>query len=240
MKMWTEHWSRYPGFSNATKEVSSKRCVVEGVIELKIMKIPYGEADFRSLRREGMLYVDRTDHIPVLEELGKRLIFLRPRRFGKSLWLSTLANYYDIRTAEEHKVLFGDLAVGSTVAPQRYFILNWDFSKIDPDPPRRGVNAHIEPRHERIGSEISGYLNATLDAFQRTYREHLPEILSLGENPFHNLERLLSVLRQTPYRLYLLIDEYDNFANEVLVDNETEYTDLVGNDGPFKYLFKWA
>ncbi len=76
------------------------------------MKIPYGVADFHGLRTEGQVYVDRTDRIRTLEELGKALLFLRPRRFGKSLWLSVLANYYDLRTAEEHEVLFGGLAMG--------------------------------------------------------------------------------------------------------------------------------
>ena len=76
------------------------------------MKLPYGVADFHSLRAEKNLYVDRSEHIRNLEELGKALLFLRPRRFGKSLWLSVLANYYDLRTASEHEMLFGDLAMG--------------------------------------------------------------------------------------------------------------------------------
>ncbi len=66
------------------------------------MKLPYGVADFHSLRRDGELYVDRTRYVRTLEELGRALLFLRPRRFGKSLWLSVLANYYDLRTAGEH------------------------------------------------------------------------------------------------------------------------------------------
>ncbi|MCP4660218.1 MAG: AAA family ATPase [bacterium] len=218
------------------------------------MKIPYGVADFYSLRTEGQLYVDRTDRIPVLEELGKAMLFLRPRRFGKSLWLSVLANYYDLRTAGEHESLFGGLAMGDhppgesaggayrgpTPLAHRYFILRWDFSRINPDPPPWGVNAKVESRHERIGNEINGYLNTMIDVFQRDYREHLPEIIELREDPFHNLEQLLSVIRRTPYRLYLLIDEYDNFANEILANDEDAYKDLVHSDGPFKYLFKWV
>ncbi len=73
------------------------------------MKIPYGVADFYSLRTEESLYVDRTDRIAEVEDLGKALLFLRPRRFGKSLWLSTLATYYDLRHAGEHDRLFGFL-----------------------------------------------------------------------------------------------------------------------------------
>ncbi len=77
------------------------------------MKIPYGEADFYSLAKEGYVYVDRTDRIRRFEELGKALLFLRPRRFGKSLWLRTLSCYYDLRYRDEHDVLFAGLAAGS-------------------------------------------------------------------------------------------------------------------------------
>ncbi len=76
------------------------------------MKIPYGVADFYSLRTEENLYVDRSDRIAMVEDLGKALLFLRPRRFGKSLWLSTLATYYDLRLEGEHERIFGDLEIG--------------------------------------------------------------------------------------------------------------------------------
>jgi len=206
------------------------------------MKLPYGVADFYSLRTQDYVYVDRTDRIAVVEDLGKSLLFLRPRRFGKSLWLSTLASYYDLRRAGEHERLFGDLAIGKTPTPlaHRYFVMRWDFSKIDPDPPPWGVNANVSSRYERIGNEIRGYLNTSIEIFLIDYREHLPERPRLGDDPFHNFERLLATIRQTPYRLYLLIDEYDNFANEIVAADADVYHDLVQSDGPFKYLFKWV
>ncbi len=146
------------------------------------MKIPYGVADFRRIRDLGQLYVDRTDRIPMLEELDDALLFLRPRRFGKSLFLSVLEGYYDLRTAEDHELLFGDLAIGADPTPlaHHYFVMRWDFSKIDPDPPRWGKNARVDSHHERIGNELRGYLNTVLEVFQRRYRAHLPEILELG------------------------------------------------------------
>lgn len=84
-----------------------------------------------SLRTEGYLYLDRTQHIPLLETAGKQLVFLRPRRFGKSLLLSTLANYYDLNREGEFAALFGDLAVGQNPTPEhnQYLILRWDFPK---------------------------------------------------------------------------------------------------------------
>jgi hypothetical protein len=206
------------------------------------MKLPYGVADFYSLRTQGYVYVDRTDRIAAVEDLGKSLLFLRPRRFGKSLWLSTMASYFDLRRAGEHERLFGDLAIGKTPTPlaHRFFVMRWDFSKIDPDPPPWGVNANVSSRYERIGNEIRGYLNTSIEIFLIDYREHLPELPRLGDDPFHNFERLLATIRQTPYSLYLLIDEYDNFANEIVTADADVYRDLVQSDGPFKYLFKWV
>ncbi len=206
------------------------------------MKIPYGVADFYSLRTEGNLYVDRTDRIAVVEDLGKSLLFLRPRRFGKSLWLTTLASYYDLRLAGEHERLFGDLAIGKapTTLAHRFFVMRWDFSRIDPDPPPWGVNANVSSRQERIGNDIRGYLNTSIETFLIDYREHLQEPPRLGSDPFHNFERLLASIRQTPYRLYLLIDEYDNFANEVVTADADVYRQLVHSDGPFKVLLKWV
>ncbi len=204
------------------------------------MKFPYGVSDFYSLRTEGYLYLDRTDRIGVVEDLGKSLLLLRPRRFGKSLWLATLACYYDLRYQDEHQLLFGDLSISSDPTPlaHRCFVLRWDFSEIDPDPPPRGVNAGVSSRIGRIGNEIHSYLNSSILSLLSDYGEHLPD-LELRDDAFRSLDRLLDVIRQTPYRLYLLIDEYDNFANEVLTIDKVAYEKLVHSDGPFKYLFKW-
>ena len=167
------------------------------------MKFPYGVADFYTLRTGGQLYVDRTDRIALLEELGERLLFLRPRRFGKSLWLSTLASYYDLRRAGEHERLFGDLAAGRAPTPlaHRYFVLRWDFSEINPDPPRRGVNAGIDSRHERIANEIHGYLRGSVKDLVSDYESHLPRAVEIEDDAFRTLDNLLAVIRQTPWPL---------------------------------------
>ncbi len=201
------------------------------------MRIPYGVADFYSLRTRGKLYVDRTDRIPVVEELGESLLFLRPRRFGKSLWLSTLATYYDLRHADEHERLFGALEVGKapTALAHRYFVLEWDFSDIDPDPP-----LGEGPRARRMAAEIHRYVLSALEVFLSRYRDHLPVGVELANDAFTSLHRVLAAIEQTPYTLYLLVDEYDNFANEMMVSDPQTYDDLVRSDGPFKRLFKWV
>jgi hypothetical protein len=77
-----------------------------------LIQFPYGDADFYRIITENKFYIDRTDKIQLLERIGNTLLFLRPRRFGKSLWLSVLENYYDVRKADEFERLFGHLAIG--------------------------------------------------------------------------------------------------------------------------------
>jgi Predicted AAA-ATPase len=102
------------------------------------INFPYGISDFHRLITSGYFYADRTGHIPLIEKAGDQLVFLRPRRFGKSLLLSMLENYYDLAKADEFERLFGHLAIGKNPSPNhnQYFVLKWDFSN---------VKAHAEP-----------------------------------------------------------------------------------------------
>ncbi|MCP4653956.1 MAG: AAA family ATPase [bacterium] len=194
-----------------------------------MIQFPYGIADFRSIRRDGMVYVDRTAHIRDLEMLGRILVFLRPRRFGKSLWLQTLASYYDLRRKGEHDELFGGLAIGRQPTPlaHRYFVMQWNFSTVDPS---GGV--------EQIAENLRRHVSDQAKAFVSDYRDHLPDPVETDGNPPTILSSLLSVVRQTPYKLYLLIDEYDNFVNEVMVQDIGTYHALFEKGGPYKQLFK--
>ncbi len=119
-------------------------------------------------------------------------------------------------------------------------MLRWDFSDVDPDPPLRGVNAGISSRHRRLANEIHSYLRGSVKDLLLDYGGHLPRRVEIEDDAFRTLDNLLAVIRQTPYRLYLLIDEYDNFANEVLTSDADTYDELVTSDGPFKRLFKWV
>ena len=93
---------------------------------------PYGTADYYRIITENNVYIDRTHYIPLIEE-RRTLIFLRPRRFGKSLLISMLENYYDVRKADEFDRLFGHLAIGQNPTPRhnRYFVLRWNFSVVE-------------------------------------------------------------------------------------------------------------
>ena len=198
------------------------------------MKLPYGIADFPSLIRDGYVYVDRTAHIQTMEELGRALLFVRPRRFGKSLWLHTLSAYYDVRRRDEHRQLFGDLAVGRDPTPRahQYFVLEWNFSNIDPQ------GGDFADPVEGIALLLEDYVNGTIENFLSDHQGLLDTPVRIEKSAVRTFGNLLAAVRRTPYKLYLMIDEYDNFANEILIGDEATYRRLVGADGPFKRLMK--
>ncbi|MDD5395088.1 MAG: AAA family ATPase [Thiothrix sp.] len=198
-----------------------------------MITFPYGISDFNHIRSKGMLYVDRTACIPVLETAGQQLLFLRPRRFGKSLLLSTLANYYDIGKADEFARLFGDLAVGANPTPEhnQYLILQWDFSKVS-----------AQGDVGTITQNLFDHVNASIEGFLQRYQERLKFPVTIhAENAIASFESLGNSVKNSGQQLYLLIDEYDNFANEVLMQtrpDEARYKTLLHGEGILKTLFK--
>jgi hypothetical protein len=199
-----------------------------------MIKFPYGISDFQSIITENYYYVDRTDRIQLIEEAGKQLLFLRPRRFGKSLLLSMLENYYDVAKAEQFDALFGKLAIGKNPTPlhNRYFVLRWDFSSVNP-----------QGEVEQIQQNLYQYINLRIKAFADYYKKLLPnEIKIEPDNAQASFISLLMAVQKTPYRLYLLIDEYDNFANELMMGakatDTARYKALLYGEGSLKALFK--
>jgi hypothetical protein len=190
------------------------------------MKFPYGLSDFAAIRQEGYFYQDRTDLIPQLEQAGRQLLFLRPRRFGKSLLLSMLENYYDVRRADQFESLFGTLAIGQNPTPlhNQYCILHWDFSLVK----CRGEIADIEMALHRC---LNLAIENCADRYQLT-------VATVKDDAIISFGQLLKAVYSTGQKLYLFIDEYDNFANEVLVARQDHYEALLYGDGLFRTLFK--
>jgi hypothetical protein len=86
----------------------------------KIKRLPYGISNFETIRTENYTYIDKTRFINLLEDEANRYqIFVRPRKFGKSLFFSILANYYDINRADKFQSLFGDLFIGQHPTPEK-------------------------------------------------------------------------------------------------------------------------
>lgn len=201
------------------------------------MKIPYGVRDFEKLITEGYFYFDRTDRIPLIESLGSDLLFLRPRRFGKTLWLSTLMNYYDVAKAADFAQIFGKLAIGQNPTPlhNQYLVMKWDFSTVQ----SHGALAQIE-------QALNQHVNQRVRKFVDDYAAHFPELAAEvvihPENGLVSFHSVVAAAGRSPHKLYLFIDEYDNFANEVMMgqqgDNHQRYLDLVKGEGMFKTFFK--
>ncbi len=198
------------------------------------MKFPYGISHFDKIITNHYFYIDRTEKIPLLEEAGEHLLFLRPRRFGKSLLLSMLENYYDVAKAPQFESLFGHLAIGKNPTPKhnQYFVMKWDFSKVE---------AHTNLTDLR--QAIHRHLNDQIEAAATKYENWLKRPVTLySEYALSSFESLLTAIQQTPYQLYLLIDEYDNFANDVLMSQGPKgtprYQELVTGEGVLKTIFK--
>ena len=200
-----------------------------------MIKFPYGMADFRQIVTQGYFYCDRTSAIPLLEQAQSQL-FIRPRRFGKSLLLSMLENYYDIARKDDFKAMFGHLAIGQDPTPQHnfYFILSLDFSCVDPT----GTTDDVK-------RSLYNHINACIEDSIQTYRFSgfdLPEITIDRSDALYSIRSFISAIKTFAHPIYLLIDEYDNFANTVMMlpthDSLNNYTALVHNEGVLRTFFK--
>ena len=193
-------------------------------------RIPYGVADFRTIRREGLLYVDKTRFVRDLED-ERHVFLLRPRRFGKSCWVSILEHYYDRTRKSNFNALFDGTAIGCEPTENRsqYAVLRLNFSAFSKRP------STLEKRFEgHCLTRLRGMLEANADLFPKELTQRIlsPPAIDgrLGELFLH-AERL-------GVRLYLLIDEYDNFANTILAgEGEAEYRRLTHGGGFFRDFF---
>ena len=196
------------------------------------MKFPYAVSDFGKLITQGHFYQDRTDRIPLLEDAGYQLIFIRPRRFGKSLLLSMLEHYYDVNRADQFATLFGKLAIGHNPTPlhNQYLVLTWDFSVVKAQGTLREIEAAL---HQHV--------NDRLTQFSARYAARLTQPITLHPtDAVSSLESARFAAQQSGTAIYLLVDEYDNFANDVLMAKreQADYERLLYGEGELKRLFK--
>jgi hypothetical protein len=194
------------------------------------LRIPYGVADFYKLRRGNEYYVDKTAYLPLLESAGRFLFLIRPRRFGKSLLQSMMECYYDAHWAGQFEELFAEtwIAARPTVERGGYLTLRFDFSMVNAV---GGLEASFDA-HVRI----------RLASFLKRHAERIPTdeaaAILAETNSHQRLQRLFAVLAENPLPLYLFIDEYDHFANNLLVtDGEAAYRELTQGGGFFKTFF---
>ena len=195
-------------------------------------RIPYGVSNFVEVVEQNQYYVDKTMYLPLLEEQPSSLFLIRPRRFGKSIFLSMLWAYYDIAQKDKFEKRFENLWIGSHPTPLQgtFQVLFLDFSKT------AAGSGTLEENFNR-------YCCNALDGFMRTYSGYYSEALRdaffESDSAADKLAKIEIEAKRLGYRLYLIIDEYDNFTNIVLSERgEKVYHDLTHASGFYRDHFK--
>ena len=184
-------------------------------------KLPYGISDYESLIENDYYYVDKTMYIEKLENLAERYImFLRPRKFGKTLFTSTLENYYDIKKEEKFEKLYGETYIGKnpTKLKNSYHILKFNFSGID--------TANGETTIKGFKREVSSSIRFFVEKYKLDF--YINEE-SEAEDILDNLIKAFEIQKQNG-KIYVIIDEYDRFANELLGFNTNQFKNLVSKN----------
>ena len=194
--------------------------------------IPYGISDFAQVRGEDKYYVDKTMYLPKMEAAGNFLFLIRPRRFGKSLFLSMMRYYYDILEKDNFKSLFSGLWIEKNPTPimGEFQVLYLDFSRVGGD-------------IETLSQSFDVYCSAVAEDFARRYEAfYPPEYLSevLKQKTFVGKLNVIDLYaKRMKRKLYLIVDEYDNFTNVVLnVKGEGVYHAMTHAEGFYRSVFK--
>ena len=195
-------------------------------------RIPYGVADFERVIEENMYYVDKTMYLPLMEQQPNSLFFIRPRRFGKSLFLNMLRAYYDIKKKDRFEKWFGHLWIGKHPTPLqgKFLILFLDFSQVGGDIASLPENFNLYCRRQ---------LDGFMDTYAEYYSERTRERFYASTSARDKLDLLQLEIKENHMPLYLIIDEYDNFTNVVLNEQGEEvYHALTHASGFYRDIFK--
>ena len=197
-----------------------------------LKRLPYGVSDFKQLRNEGKYLVDKTIYIKKMEETDNFLFLIRPRRFGKSVFLSMLRAYYDISERDNFQNLFQDLWIADNPTPERgtFQVMYFDYSRIG------GSTAELE-------KNFNEYCSMVVDGFAKKYKAYYDEGFHEDVLRKKDFRAKINYVNQCAYeaghKLYLIIDEYDNFTNTVLnEEGEAIYHALTHANGFYRDIFK--
>ena len=200
----------------------------------QVKGIPYGISDFRRMRNENFYFVDKTMYLPLIEQMPSYLFLIRPRRFGKSLFLSMMRTYYDILQQDNFDKYFGDLWIGSHPTDQRnrFQVLFFDFSK-----------AGCSHPGSDLMSSFNDYCSLVINQFAHEYAPYYDADFKSTIENIENAKAKLSYIelkaQEKGYSLYLIIDEYDNFTNVILSEHgQKMFHDLTHASGFYREYFK--
>ena len=194
-------------------------------------RIPYGISNFKALIDENMYYVDKTKFIENLEEKDKYQVFIRPRRFGKSLFLTMMETYYDINESENFQRYFGNLYIGKnkTEEANRYIVVKLSFANVITD---LGMDKLIESFDRIVAREVDDCIKRYTNILKDT---NLPQD---EKTAIYALDYLKYLLKRANKKMILLIDEYDNFANNIMGKNKILYEKLLHEGGYVRTFYK--
>ena len=196
------------------------------------LKIPYGIADFKRIRNEGWYYVDKTAYLAKLEARDSFVFFVRPRRFGKSLFISMMQCYYDRREEANFKQLFGGLWLGEhpTENRNRYLVLALDFSKVG-----KGAEAPLDEKFDLyLSTALDLLMEANADLFSPEFVRECKALPVGGK-----FDRIFMGAKNKGVPACLIIDEYDNFTNELIRSAGNEpYREITHGAGFYRRWFK--
>ena len=196
-----------------------------------IKGIPYGLSDYTRLARENYYYVDKTHFIPLIEQEASYLFLIRPRRFGKTLLINMLAAYYDINNADRFEELFGEQWIYEhpTSLRAKFMILRFNFSAVNSTPGRL---------EESFEEHCTGRLVEFADKYEHLFQPGFRQELMSRTTTSTRLDYINSTASRLRLRIYLLIDEYDNFTNTILSTfGKDEYRKATHGEGFFRYFF---
>jgi hypothetical protein len=196
--------------------------------------LPYGIADFKDFRIKHLYYVDKTRFIRNIENKGSFLFFIRPRRFGKSLFLSMMEYYYDIDQKDQFDFLFHgtDIHRNPTKEKNKYLVLSFNFSAVNPDKSslEEFFLQHVLDSVRYFIDKYGKYLDLDINDAKKKFESSKGASALMGT--------FLNYFRGKEYKLYVIIDEYDNFANTILSDSgEVEYRAITHGEGFLRSFF---
>ena len=194
--------------------------------------VPYGIADFEQVRKENLYLVDKTMFFEKMERAGHFLFLVRPRRFGKSLFLDMLESYYDINQKDNFQELFKGLYVADhpTKEQGQFQVLHLDFSLVGSD---------LENLYENFNRYCCNVMDSFIDDYKNYYSPRVVEWVHREKTAASKLNIVRMEAKKAGNKLYLIVDEYDNFTNNVLnVKGQQAYHELTHGTGFYRDIFK--
>ena len=195
-------------------------------------RIPYGMQNFEDVIKEDCYYVDKTPFIEQIEESNKYFFFIRPRRFGKTLTLSMLENYYDINKKDKFEEIFGKLYIGQNPTPEHntYLIIHLNFAE---------VAAGLDDYKDGLDNHCSLVFNFFCDIYTHILPAGIKEGLEKLTDAVSQLRFLCQKCQEVGKKIYLFIDEYDNFTNMILAHEEhlMRYRNQTHGEGYLRQFF---